>query len=69
MASGTFVGWTNLINALGIGLLAMVLTVLGTVYTGLLIPESLTLVIGLVVGGVYLLEAEWDLSSRLTSTH
>lgn len=68
MATETFVEWTNLINALGIGLIAMVLTVLVTIFTGLVIPEALVPVLGVVVGGGYLLEAEWDLSSRLTST-
>lgn len=68
MATETFVEWTNLINALGIGLIAMVLTVLVTIFTGLVIPEALVPVLGVVVGGRYLLEAEWDLSNRLTST-
>lgn len=68
MATDTFVGWKNLINALGLGLIAMLLTLLETVYTGVGLPETVGLVIGVIVGGGYLLETEWNLSSRFLFT-
>lgn len=68
MARETIVGWLNLINALGIGLIAMLLMVIGRIYTGVPIPEPLVSTIGVIVGVGYLLEAEWGLSSRIRST-
>lgn len=46
-------------------LMAMLLIVPGTVYTDLYVPESLVPMIGVIVGGGFLLEIEWDLSNRL----
>lgn len=68
MARETIVGWLNLINALGIGLIAMLLMVIGRIYTGVAVPEPLVSAIGVIVGVGYLLEAEWGLSSRIGST-
>ncbi|UPM41705.1 hypothetical protein [Halocatena salina] len=68
MARETIVGWLNLINALGIGLIAMLLTVIGMIYTGVPVPEPLVPAIGVIVGGGYLLEAEWGISGRIRST-
>jgi hypothetical protein len=65
MATGTFVSWRSFINALGLGLISILLIVIGTIYSGFFIPPFYVNAVGIAIATAYLVYAETGIVSRV----